>query len=137
MLLFNEAGSLTYKEIKHRTGMEDPELTRNLQSLACGKVKVLLKEPKGKDVNVDDQFSVNEGFAHDLTRIKINTVQLKETKEEQKQTETRINEDRDIQLEAAIVRIMKTRKRLHNNALFTEVASQMKFEVNVSDTSWS
>lgn len=35
------------------------ELSRTLQSLACGKVRVLVKHPKGKDINPGDQFSFN------------------------------------------------------------------------------
>jgi cullin-4 len=39
---------------------ERKELLRTLQSLACGKVRVLVKHPKGRDVNPGDQFSFNE-----------------------------------------------------------------------------
>lgn len=35
------------------------ELKRTLQSLACGKVRVLVKHPKGRDVNESDSFSFN------------------------------------------------------------------------------
>src|SRR5690349_6138660 len=38
--------TLDYKEIKERTGLPDDELARTLQSLACGKVRVLIKSPK-------------------------------------------------------------------------------------------
>jgi hypothetical protein len=38
---------------------EKKELDRTLQSLACGKVRVLVKHPKGKDINAGDQFSFN------------------------------------------------------------------------------
>lgn len=43
--------------MKPRT--EKKELDRTLQSLACGKVRVLVKHPKGKDINAGDQFSFN------------------------------------------------------------------------------
>lgn len=94
VLQFNEATTLTFSELKDRTGLESPELVRNLQSLACGKVRVLTKTPKGKDVNETDSFGVNESFRHDSYRIKINTVQLKESKEEQQETSERIMQDR-------------------------------------------
>jgi hypothetical protein len=74
--------------------LEDAELKRNLQSLACGKVRVLTKSPKGKEVDDTDSFTVNEGFEHSQLRIKVNTIQHKETKEEQKDTSERVLSDR-------------------------------------------
>jgi hypothetical protein len=42
-MLFNDAQKLSFQDIKDSTGIEDKELRRTLQSLACGKVRVLLK----------------------------------------------------------------------------------------------
>ena len=50
-----------------------------MQSLACGRVRVLVKHPKGRDVDDTDEFSVNEDFKDDHVRIKINQIQIKET----------------------------------------------------------
>lgn len=58
---------------------EDSELRRTLQSLACGKARVLIKNPKGKDVEDGDKFIFNGDFKHKLFRIKINQIQMKET----------------------------------------------------------
>ena len=58
---------------------EDSELRRTLQSLACGKARVLHKNPKSKDVEDGDKFSCNDDFKHKLFRIKINQIQMKET----------------------------------------------------------
>ena len=46
LALFNDAPTLSFQEIREATGIEDAELRRTLQSLACGKIRVLLKEPK-------------------------------------------------------------------------------------------
>lgn len=61
--------------------LEDGELRRTLQSLACGKARVLTKIPKSKDVEDGDKFSCNDDFKHKLFRIKINQIQMKETVE--------------------------------------------------------
>ena len=37
-----------------------------LQSLACGKVRVLRKEPKGRDVENEDVFFFESGFKHQV-----------------------------------------------------------------------
>jgi cullin-4 len=42
--IINEPASL--EEIKESTNIEDGELRRTLQSLACGKARVLLKSPR-------------------------------------------------------------------------------------------
>ncbi len=46
MMLFNDADALSLEEIAAASGIEDRELRRTLQSLACGKHRVLAKEPK-------------------------------------------------------------------------------------------
>lgn len=43
LMLFNNAERLSFQDIKEATGIEDKELRRTLQSLACGKVRVLQK----------------------------------------------------------------------------------------------
>lgn len=43
LMLFNDAMKLSFEDIKDSTGIEDKELRRTLQSLACGKVRVLQK----------------------------------------------------------------------------------------------
>lgn len=58
----------------------DPkEAARTLQSLACGKVRVLNKSPKGREVAETDEFSFNKDFKDDHVKIKINQIQQKET----------------------------------------------------------
>ena len=43
LMLFNDAEKLSFQDIRESTGIEDKELRRTLQSLACGKVRVLQK----------------------------------------------------------------------------------------------
>ena len=46
-MLFNDADKLSFAEIRDATGIADVELKRTLQSLACGKIRVLQKVTKG------------------------------------------------------------------------------------------
>lgn len=133
LLMFNEGEEFTLEEIKLATGIEDSELRRTLQSLACGKARVLTKTPKSKDVEDGDKFSCNDDFKHKLFRIKINQIQMKETVEEQASTTERVFQDRQYQIDAAIVRIMKMRKTLSHNLLMSEVYNQLKFPVKPAD----
>uniref|UniRef100_H3DEA3 Cullin-4B n=1 Tax=Tetraodon nigroviridis TaxID=99883 RepID=H3DEA3_TETNG len=133
LLMFNEGEEFTLEEIKLATGIGDSELRRTLQSLACGKARVLTKLPKSKDVEDGDKFSCNDDFKHKLFRIKINQIQMKETVEEQASTTERVFQDRQYQIDAAIVRIMKMRKTLSHNLLMSEVYNQLKFPVKPAD----
>jgi len=129
LVLFNdieEDGNLSYKDIQESTGLVDAELERTLQSLACAKFRVLTKHPKGRDVNHDDTFTVNMGFMEPKYRIKINQIQLKETKEENQETHERVHQDRQYETQAAIVRIMKSRKSMTHANLIAEVIEQTK-----------
>ncbi|XP_071441003.1 cullin-4A [Hetaerina americana] len=133
LLLFNDADELSLEEIGTATGIEDGELRRTLQSLACGKARVLQKMPRGRDVEDNDRFLFNREFTNKLFRIKINQIQMKETTEEQKATEERVFQDRQYQIDAAIVRIMKMRKALGHNLLISELYNQLKFPVKPAD----
>lgn len=128
-LLFNDGDEFTFEDIKQATAIEDSELRRTLQSLACGKARVLHKVPKGRDVVDGDKFVFNDDFKHKLFRIKINQIQMKETQEENTSTTERVFQDRQYQVDAAIVRIMKTRKSLSHTLLISELYNQLKFPV--------
>lgn len=43
LMLFNDSSKLSLSDLKEGTGIEDKELRKTLQSLACGKVRVLNK----------------------------------------------------------------------------------------------
>ncbi|RLU23086.1 hypothetical protein DMN91_005364 [Ooceraea biroi] len=133
LILFNDSDNLSLEDIKTATNIEDGELRRTLQSLACGKARVLQKNPRGRDVADNDRFVFNAEFTNKLFRIKINQIQMKETNEEQKATEERVYQDRQYQIDAAIVRIMKMRKTLTHNLLISELYNQLKFPVKPAD----
>jgi nuclear pore complex protein Nup205 len=129
LLLFNDvpsSGSLSYTHVQASTGLSDADLQRTLQSLACAKYRVLVKSPRGRDVNPTDTFAFNTGFEDAKLRIKINQVQLKETKEENKETHQRVAADRHYETQAAIVRIMKSRKKIRHVELISEVIKATK-----------
>ncbi|KAK3322302.1 Cullin-domain-containing protein [Apodospora peruviana] len=131
LVLFNDVEDravpvLSYEQISQATGMAGGELERTLQSLACGKVRVLTKHPKGRDVNKTDTFTVNKAFTDPKYRVKINQIQLKETNEENQETHQRVAADRQFETQAAIVRIMKSRKTMTHLQLVTEVINQTR-----------
>ena len=119
LLLFNSARdeSMTAREILDASGVEDGECRRTLQSLACGKHRVLTKTPKGRDVADTDVFTVNAAFTERLFRIKVNSIQLRETETDAAETNEKVFQDRQYQIDACLVRVMKTRKSLTHQSL--------------------
>lgn len=129
LMLFNNKDQITYEELKTETAIPERDLVRALQSLALGKAcqRILLKNPKGKEIEPNHVFSVNDTFTSQLYRVTIQTVAAKgESEPERTETKMKVNEDRKHEIEAAIVRIMKSRKRMAHNALLMEVTEQLK-----------
>nr|GMD51921.1 cullin-3A-like isoform X1 [Ipomoea batatas] len=128
LMLFNNADRLSYKDIEQATEIPVSDLKRCLQSLACVKGKnVLRKEPMSKDIAEDDSFFFNEKFTSKFFKVKIGTVVAqKESEPEKQETRQRVEEDRKPQIEAAIVRIMKSRRVLDHNNIVAEVTKQLQ-----------
>ncbi|WVN90037.1 uncharacterized protein L203_105270 [Cryptococcus depauperatus CBS 7841] len=137
LLQFNEVDRLTFTEIKGRTGIENKELIRTLQSLALGKkgTRVLAKKPPGKEVALTDVFLWNKGFTSERIKFKINQIQHDMTAEESRKTNERVILDRVAILEAAIVRIMKARKTITLQLLIDAVVTDVskKFPPDIKD----
>lgn len=135
LLLFNSARdeSMTAREILDASGMEDGECRRTLQSLACGKHRVLTKTPKGRDVADTDVFTVNAAFTERLFRVKINSIQLRETEADAAETNEKVFQDRQYQIDACLVRVMKTRKSLAHQSLVSETFAQIAFPAKPAD----
>jgi len=127
LMLFNDADTLTAREIAEATGVPAADLRRCLQSLACVKGKnVLRKAPPGREVADGDAFSFNAAFSSKLFKVRVGTVSAaREGEHERVETHHRVEEDRKPVIEAAIVRVMKSRRSLDHNALVAEVARQL------------
>ena len=68
-----------------------------------------------------------------LFRIKINSIQMRENEHENEQTTERVFQDRQYQIDAAIVRTMKARKSLTHQLLVSELYTQLKFPLKPPD----
>eukprot|EP00818_Percolomonas_sp_WS_P004895 CAMPEP_0117441388 /NCGR_PEP_ID=MMETSP0759-20121206/3610_1 /TAXON_ID=63605 /ORGANISM="Percolomonas cosmopolitus, Strain WS" /LENGTH=753 /DNA_ID=CAMNT_0005233243 /DNA_START=47 /DNA_END=2308 /DNA_ORIENTATION=- len=134
LVLFNDETKLTYTQIKDALQLEEPELKRTLLSLACARVQPLRKKPsKTKEILPDDEFHFNNRFQNPKMKIRINTIQMRETKKEQEETTEKILVERHYVIDAAIVRIMKARKQLQHQQLLAEVVKTLKFPASFQD----
>ncbi|KAJ1787751.1 hypothetical protein LPJ59_005671, partial [Coemansia sp. RSA 2399] len=130
MLLFVESDELSYKQIQENTALEGAELRRILQSLSCGKHRVLVKEPRGKTVSETDRFNFNAKFSSPHVRIKISQVITKEVEVESKEVEENVQVDRMYRVDACLVRLMKAHKKIGHSDLVSELAKQMQFSIS-------
>ena len=114
--------TLTYAQVAERVNLPDEHLKRVLHSLACGKYKVLAKTPMSSRVALTDSFAVNTKFSCPMRKIRVPMASLDES-----HNPKRVEEDRTVAIEAAVVRIMKARKALSHQSLLAEVLSQLAF----------
>eukprot|EP00762_Andalucia_godoyi_P008671 ANDGO_00474.mRNA.1 Cullin-4 len=125
---------IPYRSFAEMTGIDDKELKLTIQSLSVAKYRVMSKSSKGPEVLDSDAFTWNADFMNGLVRIKINQIQAKEAAvEEEERTNEKVMEDRQYQIDACIVRVMKARKRLEHKDLVAVVFSQLRFEMKASD----
>jgi cullin 1 len=126
LLLFTKDENHSLSFIQSTTGLDASMTKKLLATLACSKYKILKiynngQEAKGIEGD-DSSFSPNDGFQCPHRKIKIPPPASEETHNKE-----RVEEDRSIAIEAAIVRIMKARKTLGHQQLITEVLTQLSF----------
>ena len=116
--LFNYADKLSYLEIQTQLNIDGEDLVRILQTLSCLKYKILKKTPKAIVVSPNDVFEFNSKFTDRMRRIRIPLPC--QVVEERKKVVEDIDKDRRYAIDAAIVRIMKSRKVLSYQQLVIE-----------------
>lgn len=157
-MLFNNRQRMTYEEIQQETDIPEKDLIRALQSLSMGKAgqRLLVRAAKTKDIETSNEFYVNDAFVSKyhrwdyarnikcveaeiivcllvIFRVKIQTVAAKgESEPERKETRSKVDEDRKHEIEAAIVRIMKSRKQM--TVIFLEDFCKSNFCTNFSNS---
>lgn len=136
--------SYTFKQIQAELDANELELKRVLQSLVFSKYRLLQKIPKSRDIKDDDEFIINTKFSTPLNRIKIpmvvasgnihNRSSVIENNDEREETYRHVEDSRRFQIDAAVVRIMKGRKKMYHNNLITEVTNQLSSRFMPSPT---
>eukprot|EP00123_Amoebidium_parasiticum_P012952 comp21677_c0_seq1/m.30526 comp21677_c0_seq1/g.30526 ORF comp21677_c0_seq1/g.30526 comp21677_c0_seq1/m.30526 type:complete len:741 (-) comp21677_c0_seq1:329-2551(-) len=116
LLMYNNADSYTRSEMEAQTQLSGSELDRTIESLLS--VKLLTSQ--------GDRYHLNMKFSNKRTKLKITSAVPQETQKESEQTHNQVSDDRNMYLQAAVVRTMKARKTLTHTELVQEVLTQAK-----------
>ncbi|RKP19863.1 Cullin-domain-containing protein, partial [Rozella allomycis CSF55] len=125
LLLFNDKDEITFDEIKSETALSDDLINGNLSIFL--KAKILI-ENNGK-------IKYNSDYKSKKAKINLNVPIKTEQKIESEETHKNVEEDRKLYIQAAIVRIMKSRKKLKHVNLMEQVISQLqsRFKPKITD----
>lgn len=127
LLVFNSIKRPTYRQIQDLTSIPRNDCAQHLISLAHPKVNVLLKRPNGPKLDDTHQFMINPSYQNALKKISIPVLKTGIEMDENPEVENKLVElQRQHQMDASIVRIMKTRKTLRHNLLVAEVMNQLQ-----------
>jgi cullin-4 len=113
--------------------IEENELIKTIQSLCFGAHKILVKEPQDQPIGPSDTFSINEQFEAPTFRLKVSSLMVKEPIETNSAISKQVMQNRQYQIDAAIVRILKARKELSHEQLYQETQSQLNFPAGSAD----
>ncbi|KDR84230.1 hypothetical protein GALMADRAFT_55074 [Galerina marginata CBS 339.88] len=116
LLQYNQNDTMSLDELVVATAISKDILTQVLAVLV--KAKILINDET-------DQYDLNPNFKSKKIRVNLNLPIKAEVKAESADVLKAVDEDRKYVIQATIVRIMKARKTMKNQALIQEVISQI------------
>ncbi|EDR22357.1 cullin-4B, putative [Entamoeba dispar SAW760] len=128
----------TIKELKSKFEGEDDILMLQIKSL-MGKEKLICvqsfdgKIKKPEEIKEEDVVMLNSNYHSNKPKIKINTFQTKESKEEKEKVDEKIVKDRETRIDAVVVRVMKKEKKMTVSELLTTITPKLDFKPDVEE----
>lgn len=135
LLLYNDAKDdvVSYDDMAATTLLAKETLDPSIGVFV--KAKVLIPEPDNAKPESGTSYRLNTGFKNKKLKLNMNISIKSETKQETAETHKAIDEDRHLVIQSAIVRIMKSRKKLRHQLLVQETIGQVitRFKPSVAD----
>ncbi|OLY82056.1 Cullin-1 [Smittium mucronatum] len=121
---------IAYSQISKATGLSNHAIDSSLAIFAkCKLIKIINDQNESSSstsITQNSSFSINNDFRSKRLKINLNVPMKSESKKESVEALKYIQEDHNMTIQAAIVRIMKTQRSLKHNVLITEVISQLE-----------
>uniref|UniRef100_A0A1D1Z844 Cullin-1 n=1 Tax=Anthurium amnicola TaxID=1678845 RepID=A0A1D1Z844_9ARAE len=132
LLQYNKDTTYTFEELSQSTDLNADVLSGQLGILVKAKVLLLSNGTVGEP---GSRYDLHMDFKSKKVRIQLNVPVKSEQKVEVEETHKTVEEDRKLLMQAAIVRIMKTRKTMKHVALVQEVITQLsnRFKPKIPD----
>lgn len=125
LLLFEHCDAIPCREAAASLRLSHDQLVKHAASLVdC---KILNKSTEeSSELEEDTVLTLNFDYSNKRTKFRVTGVLQRDAPQDAETTHRSVDEDRKMFLQAAIVRIMKSRKLLRHNQLIQEVLSQSK-----------
>lgn len=142
LLLFNESDTVTYEDAQKATALSNEWLDPSLSVFV--KAKVLIPKPENGKAEPGTSYVLNHNFKNKKVKVNLNITVKSEAKQEVEDTHKTIEEDRKLLMQvsfvlnllflsflltfakSAIVRIMKSRKKMKHVNLVQETIAQIR-----------
>nr|CAD7260208.1 unnamed protein product [Timema shepardi]CAD7401708.1 unnamed protein product [Timema poppensis] len=108
LLLFETSNTLSYSDVQELLQLNSEQFSKHVASLIESKLITASTET----LSSDTVLSLNLSYSNKRTKFRITAALQRESPQEVEQTLSSVDEDRKLYLQAAIVRIMKSRKVL-------------------------
>ncbi|KAH7939528.1 hypothetical protein HPB52_013521 [Rhipicephalus sanguineus] len=129
LMLFNIHDKLTYGEIASETNIPEKDLVRALHSLCSGTCGPLVtKTPDTEQIENDHVFAVNDAFTSAGHKVNIQSTSGRKGSAPTSGNDAmaRIDEERRYTIDAAIVKVMKSRRILSHDDLVVAVTDLLR-----------
>ncbi|KAF2860438.1 Cullin-domain-containing protein [Piedraia hortae CBS 480.64] len=133
LLLFNDSLTVSYDHMLEATDLQKETLDPSIAIMV--KAKVIIPQPEGATPKSGTEYKLNTAFKSKKLKINLNMAIKSEQKVEVEETHKTIEEDRKMLIQSAIVRIMKSRKKMKHSELVSDAIGQIKsrFTPRVAD----
>ncbi|AGO11002.1 AaceriAFR498Wp [[Ashbya] aceris (nom. inval.)] len=130
-LLFRNYAELTTEQIQDLTAIPDPELQRQLISLAVApRTRILTKTPASRTIAPSDRFTVNASFTAPTTKVRVATVVAKP--EQATALPATVADSRVQAISAAVVRQLKVQRTMRHAELQEATARMLQQHFGLS-----
>lgn len=125
LLQYNNETSHSVKQLAENTNLKMDILAQVLSHLMRSKLLLCEDASEASELKPEHILALNFNYRSKKLRVNINKPVKTEQRQEQESTHRHIEDDRKMQIQAAIVRIMKMRKQLKHQNLISETISQL------------